>query len=62
MSTLEVLAHDGFQALEQKQTAYALRRLDDMLLQLQDMDDFLTDYIDQHRRRNHEQKRSIPAY
>jgi len=61
MSTLEVLAHDGFQALEEKQSAYTLRRLDTMLLELQDMDDFLTDFIDRHHRRNPERKASIPA-
>ena len=62
MSTLDVLAHDGFQALEEKQTTYTLRRLDAMLLELQDLDDFLTDYIDRHHRRNPERNKSIPAF
>ena len=61
MSTLEVLTQDCFEALEEKQTTYTLRRLDAMILQLRDMDDFLTDYIDRHHRRDHERKRSIPA-
>ena len=61
MSTLEVLARDGFLALEQKQSAYTLRRLDAMLLELQDMEDFLTDIIDRQHRRNPERKASIPA-
>jgi hypothetical protein len=61
MRTLEVLARDGFVALEEKQTAYPMRRLDAILLELQDMDDFLTDIIDRQHRRNPERKASIPA-
>lgn len=61
MSALEVLAHDGFQALEEKQGAYTLKRLDAMLLELQDLDDFLTDCINRQHRRNTERNKSITA-
>jgi hypothetical protein len=61
MSTLEILARDGFQALEQKQTTYTLRQLDSMLLRLQDMDDFLTDIIDREHPLTRERKASISA-
>jgi hypothetical protein len=62
MSALEVLTHQSFQALEEKQGAWAIRRLDAMLLELQDLDDFLTDYIDRHHRRSQERNKSISAY
>jgi hypothetical protein len=62
MSTLEVLARDGFQALEKKQSTYTLRRLDEMAVRLQDMDEFLTDIIDRELARSHERKASISAH
>ena len=61
MNSFETLTRDGFEALEAKQSRLALERLDLMLLQLQDLDDFLTDYLAQQLPKKVTRKASIPA-
>lgn len=53
MSTFELLTKDGFDALEARQAGYVFERLDDMMNRLQELEDFLDDYI--------AEKASVPA-
>lgn len=61
MDSFETLTRDGFEALEAKQSRLALERIDRMLLQLQDLDDFLTDYLSTQVPKKVQRKASIPA-
>jgi hypothetical protein len=55
------LTRDGFEALEQRQSRLALERIDRMLLEVQDLDDFLTKYLTEQVPKKEPRKTSIPA-
>jgi len=61
MDSFESLTRDGFEALETRQTRLALERIDAMLLQLQDLDNFLTEYLADQPPKKAKRKASIPA-
>lgn len=61
MNSFESLTRDGFEALETRQNRLALERLDAMLLQLQDLDNFLTEYLAGQPPKKAQRKASIPA-
>ena len=61
MDSFETLTHDGFEALEQRQSRLALERIDRMLLQLQELDEFLTTYLAEQVPKKEPRKASIPA-